>query len=315
MLNEFAWREGRILVKDTGAELALEPGLFRDVARHLHFVGEVTLIRAQRELRGRLSRTGAHAVRIGFVPVTPHNWYAIWSVCQLAGLEITRDPAKADILFYFEDRNRASSPLPDSHYVINRQCTDIRKSRVAEVFEEVFGYTLGVDPESHHGLALRKSEGNGVHDGEIVPCPACVPRRDLVYQRLIDNSLDGRTFIDIRTPVAGGDIPVVYLKHRRVGSRFSNDNDKVTLTSAAEQYSDEERRQVLAFAHRMGLEFGGLDVLRDRKDGRLYIVDVNKTDMGPPTALPQADKIRAMEALAGAFRKYVDDRLAGHGAA
>jgi hypothetical protein len=48
-----------------------------------------------------------------------------------------------------------------------------------------------------------------------------------------------------------------------------------------------------------------LDVLRDATEGRLYIVDANKTDMGPPTALPLSDKLHATRTLAKAFRAFV----------
>jgi hypothetical protein len=46
-------------------------------------------------------------------------------------------------------------------------------------------------------------------------------------------------------------------------------------------------------------------VLRDRTDGKLYIVDANKTDMGPPIALNLADKVKATRMMRDAFRKFV----------
>jgi hypothetical protein len=55
----------------------------------------------------------------------------------------------------------------------------------------------------------------------------------------------------------------------------------------------------------MRLDWGGLDVLRDRTDGRLYVVDVNKTDMGPPIAMKLRDKITVTRRLAAAFRDLV----------
>ena len=39
-------------------------------------------------------------------------------------------------------------------------------------------------------------------------------------------------------------------------------------------------------------------ILRDRADGRLYIVDANKTDMGPPIALPIPPKLMAVRMIA-----------------
>ena len=38
--------------------------------------------------------------------------------------------------------------------------------------------------------------------------------------------------------------------------------------------------KILAVCREMGLDYGELDVLRDREDGRLYILDVNDTPSG-----------------------------------
>ena len=46
------------------------------------------------------------------------------------------------------------------------------------------------------------------------------------------------------------------------------------------------------------------------EDGRIYIVDANKTDMGPPAAMKSHDKLAAMRSLADAFAAMVDERLA-----
>ena len=51
----------------------------------------------------------------------------------------------------------------------------------------------------------------------------------------------------------------------------------------------------------MGMDWGGLDVLRDQPSGRIYIVDVNKTDVGPVIALSLKDKLKSTEALAKAL--------------
>ncbi|NHK28901.1 hypothetical protein FF098_013345 [Parvularcula flava] len=313
MLNDFSYKNGQLIVKHTGAAIPLDAGFFRDVARVAGFTMEISAISAARAARARLAAQEQRTprIRIAFAPTMPQVWYAIWPVCHLAGIDIVRDPAQADILFYFDDRETAQgmpAGLPAT-YMINARCIDIRKSRVAEVFESVFGYSLSIDPFTHSGLALMKSERNGVHDGQITPCPYVVPRKGAVYQRLVDNTTDGRIYTDIRTPVVGGSLPVIYLKQRTSSMRFSNENIKVSLTTADDQFSAEEQSLILAFAREIGLEFGGLDVLRDRRDGRIYIVDVNKTDMGPPTALPRAEKLIAMQKLADAFRAYLGNLL------
>jgi hypothetical protein len=55
------------------------------------------------------------------------------------------------------------------------------------------------------------------------------------------------------------------------------------------------------FCSEIRLDWGGVDVLRNKQDGRIYIVDANKTDMGPPVALPLGQKLRATRLLARAF--------------
>ena len=67
---------------------------------------------------------------------------------------------------------------------------------------------------------------------------------------------------------------------------------------------------IRAFTARMGLDWGGLDILRDRYDGRIYIVDVNKTDLGPVIALSWRDKVRSMNRLSQAFSRLVATRIA-----
>ena len=91
------------------------------------------------------------------------------------------------------------------------------------------------------------------------------------------------------------------------GDRFANHNSSVSLVRPRDVFSDDEIEQLGAFARAMGLDWGGLDVLRDRMSGRLYVVDVNKTDMGPPIALPFLDKIAAVAALGRALRQLVTE--------
>lgn len=307
LLNDFEISGNQLIVKETGAQIPLTTGLLRDVVRIASFVGFVQGVRGSRMLRGREPRA-----RISFFPKRPAPYYAIWPVCKLADVKIVDDPLEADLHFYFEDREFLTAPLrgPSNKPAFNVGCFDIRKSVVARVFEETFGYGLAVDPRTHKGSAVQKSELNGKHDGEIVVCPLAEPRADRVYQRLIDNTFDGREFIDIRTPVVGGMVPFVYLKRRTEGARFSNENTRVDLVDADAMLSRTEQAQIGAFASAMRLDFGGLDVLRHREDGRIYIVDTNKTDMGPPSALAGADKLKAMRGLADAFGSLVDQRLA-----
>lgn len=304
--SEFEISGGGIVAKETGAHIRWSPEFARDAVRIASFIGLIQGVRAARIVKGREPRA-----RICFFPRKPRSYYAIWPVCQLADVKIVDDPAEADLHFYFEDREFRTAPLaaPSNKPAFNIGCHDIRKSVVSRLFEETFGYSLTIDPAAHRGLAVEKSELNGKHDGRIVSCPIVTPRSDRVYQRLVDNTFDGREFVDIRTPIVGGRAPFVYLKRRTRDLRFSNDNHRVDLASVDTLLSRDEQLKIAEFAHSIGLDFGGLDVLRDREDGRIYIVDANKTDMGPPSALSAQEKLRAMRGLADGFASLVDERL------
>ncbi len=304
--SEFEFTGGGILAKETGAEIRWSPEFARDALRIASFIGLVQGVRAARVVKGREPRA-----KICFFPKKPRSYYAIWPVCQLADVKIVDDPAEADLHFYFEDREFRTAPLraPSNRPAFNIGCHDIRKSVVSRVFGEVFGYSLTVDPRTHRGLAVEKSELNGKHDGRIVECPIETPRSDRVYQRLVDNTFDGRDFVDIRTPVVGGKAPFVYLKRRTRDLRFSNENHRVDLAPVDAMLSKSEQEKIAEFTRAMALDFGGLDVLRDREDGRIYVVDANKTDMGPPSTLSGDDKLKAIRGIASAFASLVDERL------
>ncbi|MHA7873601.1 MAG: ATP-grasp domain-containing protein [Hyphococcus sp.] len=304
--GEFRINGNQLVATETGAAIPLTPGFAKEALRIASFVWLVNALRASRIVRGREPRA-----RISFFPKKPRSYYAIWPVCQLADVKITDDPEEADLHFYFEDREflTAPRPAPSAKPAFNIGCYDIRKSVVARVFEETFGYHLAVDPRVHQGPAVVKSEGNGKHDGRIIQCPVETPDRSLVYQRLVDNTFDGRDHVDIRTPIVGGAIPFVYLKRRTKEARFTNENHRVDLADTDAMLSREEQAKIIAFARAMRLDFGGLDVLRDRADGRIYVVDANKTDMGPPSALSGQGKLKAMRGLADAFAALVDDAL------
>ncbi len=294
--SDFALENGRIRVRKTGVVLRLDRALVEEALVWFAYYVPVRL----RGLWMRLTRPGP---RVWFTPDVPRPWYLVWASAAWAGVRPARRPEEAEAAFYFDDSARGATPNAGPGRRINFACTDVTKSRVARVFEEVFGYPLMVDPASATGPLVEKGEDNGVHDGRIVqaPCPA-LPGK--TYQRLIDNTetCEGRTLVaDLRTPCVGGRPVTVFIKKRPVDNRFANHNCAVELTTPEAVFSPAEIETIGRFCAAMGMDWGGLDILRDRADGRLYIVDVNKTDMGPPIALPLNDKLRATGLLADAF--------------
>lgn len=308
IFGEFKINGNQLVAVETGAQIPLNAGFARDAFRIASFVWLVNALRAARFVRGREPRA-----KISFFPKKPRSYYAIWPVCQLADVKIVDDPAEADLHFYFEDSEFLTAPrlAPTAKPAFNVNCVDIRKSVVARVFEETFGYSLELHPTKHNGVMVEKSELNGKHDGRKIEGPIASPKPGHVYQRVIENTFDGKEHVDIRTPIVGGKTtPYVFLKKRTRDLRFSNDNHRVDLAPIDAMLSRPEQEKIAAFAAAMNLDFGGLDILRDRHDGRIYIVDANKTDMGPPAAMRGEDKLTAMRALAGAFAAAIDARLA-----
>ena len=143
-----------------------------------------------------------------------------------------------------------------------------------------------------------KAEANAAHDGRVIegPIDAAVPGK--AYQRLIDNEIAGGLVEDLRCCLVGGTPIVVFRKRRPLERRFLNENVQVLLDEPRNCYSPDEIRVIERFAAEIGLDWGGVDVLRDRMTGRIYIVDANKTDMGPPVALKLGSKLRATRRMA-----------------
>ncbi len=294
---DFDWMPGGVTlhVRKTGARVPVDRAVIKDFLIWLAYYGPVRIKSAATQL----VRPGPS---VWFAPDQPRPWYLVWGAAAWGGMRFARSPEDADAAFYFEDSTLGSPPAAQGLRALNFDCTDVSKTKVSEVFEAVFGYPLAVDPETFDGLVVEKGEDNGAHDGRLVPCPrARAPGR--VYQRVIETA-EGGFVHDLRTPFVGGRPALVFIKSRPTNARFANMNSRVVLTTPDAVYSPEEIERLSAFARAMRLDWGGLDVLRDRDSGRLYVVDVNKTDM-VPIALPWIDKLRAIRRLSQALRALV----------
>jgi len=199
----------------------------------------------------------------------------------------------------FDDRTEKRQAQPGFW---NGHCLDISKSTLDRHHREVFGYGLSVDPTTHEGPMLEKSEGNAVHDGREIQGPLSPDqvRSGKVYQRIIDNRTDNGLYEDLRVVVIDGQVPMVYRKRKSEEVRFTNETAEVDLVESPKNVLFEpEMAQILALSSKMRAEFAELDVLRDCQDGRIYCVDLNPTPYGPPSGLSSEDKGRAMTTLHG----------------
>ena len=244
---------------------------------------------------------------ISFWPATPSPWYLLMGATAWGRIKIVKDRPSNAHRIYFDDVTQARDLLNVPHGAINGRCVDIRKSHVASVFATVFGYTLTCDPTQQHGLVVEKPETNGTHAGRVITTPH-KPVKNYVYQKLIDTTDDKNLCNDLRTPCIGGMPVLVWRKRKQASNRFAVYNQSATLLNVNDVYSAHELDLIKQFNIAIGLECGGLDILRDRNDGRIYIVDVNKTDIGPLIALSWSDKMKSLKILGAALRSWLIER-------
>ena len=232
----------------------------------------------------RATMRGQKRKTILFYPEKPKYLHSAYVVCYMLGYRITRNPKrKAEAVIRFEDVTKSSSgetlrALAERMPVINLQCDDISKIKVEKEFQEVFGYGMAVDPETYTGVCVQKSDENAKHDGKVISCPMR-PESGYIYQKLIDNTVGGEA-VDIRVIIFKERIPFVVLRYKNLDDRF-NLTTHIAIKDPEEILSADEIEKIHAFCRRMGMDYGELDILRDNQDGRIYIVDANKTPSGP----------------------------------
>lgn len=295
---DFQLVDGYVHVKSTGVRFKSDWQLWADIARWFSYYAFV-------RLNGFWTRlTKPAGPRIWFTPHRPRPWYIVWAATVWGGMRFARTPEEADAAFYFEDQTQAAPPRPRHARAFNFGVGDVSKSTVARVMEEAFGYPLALDPTTHQGEAVEKGEGNGLHDGRLVTCPTA-RLSGKSYQRVIKTEGADGVACDLRTACVGGRPVVVFVKRKPAAARFSIQNTSVVVQTPAEVFSPAELAQLEAFCAAMKLDWGGLDVLREHETGRLFVVDVNKTDTGPAVVLNWADRARATRLLADALRAMV----------
>lgn len=298
---QFHW-DASVTVRKTGVRITLKELTAGELAKFFVYLGVLLVQAAWVRLSGR------RRYRVWFTPDRPRPWYVVWSAATLAGTKFVRSADQADAIFYFEDVTAGAPPRVAGHAVLNAGVADISKTKIAQAFGAVAGYDLALDPLAHRGKAVEKGELNGSHDGRLVDCPIA-PQPGKTYQRFVDSS-DGVTAFDYRTTVINRRPCFVLVKIKPAENRFSIHNVTVTFRELDEVFSGEEVELLHRFAEQMQLDWGALDVLRDRESGRIYVVDVNKTDTGPAVDLSLRDREKLKRAISAGFRDMIAERAA-----
>jgi hypothetical protein len=247
------------------------------------------------------ARLPADAPTLDFHPFRPHPKTQVVRILALLGVRIGFDPrAEGPVMAWdggtwFDPRAQARLPAG----ALNGRCLDISKSTVARAWGEVAGYELAVDPLTHRGPLVVKSERNGFHDGRLVEGPLAERAPGVAYERFIDSSRDG-VVTCLRTPIIGRAIPVMMIKWRPAPGWFSGTVLQEPRPTD-EIYSADEVALLLRYADAIGMDYGELDVVRDAASGLIYVVDANRTPVRNPLLDPRHDAA-IYPAMAEAFR-------------
>jgi hypothetical protein len=232
-------------------------------------------------------------------PIAPHERYSLWKMARLSGIKIVSEDAahglsRRGLLTWIRHHDGTWDDKAYPGY-LNGACMDISKSHVDAMFERAFGYSTRVDPTTFEGCAVMKSEINYSGGGTLVDCPLTKEqiRPGHIYQKLVDNRIASDVVKEYRVSVICGEITDVIDQHRsierRLTGRGSGGGRGSSTRKAEDVFSPADIARIHDFCALMRLEFGELDVLPDVSEGRLYILDANKT----PTFMTETSAFRA----------------------
>ena len=299
-------RKGAAHFPHTGVEIPLNGVFFKSAIPLVRFNAYLLL-----KKYGRILARKPPIATLAFHPQPSGPWYNAWLAARMGGIDIVKDPKLADAVFVFDDKTESHTGADLEPALkakaINDRIDDISKTHVGKVFEGVFGYSVDIDPLTYQGKAVQKSDANATHDGQVVDCPL-LPGAVMdgsVYQKLVDSTFTEKGAEDLRMAYVGGEIPVVFHKYKALEKRFGTDYAQVDVWTADEAFSPEEQKNLTAFCEAMGLDFGAVDVMRDKHDGRIYVVDVNKTGM-PVLCLSQKSQRAVFRLIADALVRLVE---------
>lgn len=263
--------------------------------------------------RSYLQLKKAHPVTILFYPQLPGWKTTVHQMLMNLGIGITNKLSDSFArAIFWEDRTfrqgrAALEEVCAREKIINYHCTNISKERVEEVFEQVFGYSLRANTATA-GPMLRKSNYNGAHDGKVIQGPVTEIEEGVVYEKLLNNQLSENLFQDMRVTYLKGMIPLISLRFHDRECRFGKVR-RATVEKVEDHLSSREIEQIRHFCRQLGFEYGDLDLIRNRDDQRLYIVDANPTPSVPSSSVMDPPlRTFMIQELSAAFKKAFLDQ-------
>ncbi len=243
-------------------------------------------------------------------PHYPSRGSTIYKVGKHLGYNISNKEKKSSrFAVYWEylthrDEYQKLETYGETKTVVNLFSRDISKIYIDKVHQDIFGYSTIVDPTKYSGKVVKKNDINAKHDGSILQGPIEKVEEGYIYQILIDNSCSQDQVEDIRVPVVKQLLDFGYIKRRSIKERFKNVSTESYVEKISELFSKTEIDRLNAYCKALHLEYGELDVLRNKNDQKIYVVDVNNTPQGPPDNI---DKQMGDQAIAKIAKALIDN--------
>jgi hypothetical protein len=233
----------------------------------------------------------------------PSKKTTIYKIATKNLLCIRQFHSKNDVAqIWFDDQTKTDFiPYSNGRKILNAYCLDISKKNVEKIQKEVFGYGMEVDPRTHQGKCVIKSDENAVHDGRIVQCPMLNFDQNKVYQIIINNE-ENQSYFDYRVAVMSDEIIIIYKKYKTLEKRFTNDTYHAVICDE-KIIPSEIQKKIIHFCNKIQCDFCELDVLFDKDSQKWFIIDVNKTPYGPPASLSRVEKEKAVNILSDGFKR------------
>ena len=218
-------------------------GISRRVAQKARrILPQANSLKVRQRFISRLQSDPDDVYRFAFAPEVPNDNYLVSSVCKVlnASKETYVPGSNYDAVLHWNDTTNLDDEFPDR---LNGKCISIGKDHVAQSFERVSGYGLRIDPTTHNGPAVMKSDANGMHDGKVVICPTSAVD-GYVFQKLIDNTIRD-SVEDLRATIVGGEVATVVRKRRYTYERFANTNHDIALLEPNEVFTEAEQSMLI----------------------------------------------------------------------
>jgi hypothetical protein len=240
--------------------------------------------------------------------------YFMFKKMQITVLKNIRD--NPDIIIVWDPynkikKNKKKRALLDQYgkgkKKVNFKLKGTGKKTITELFDQMFSQKLSINPLTHSGVCVAKHNDNGTKSCIYMTCPMNAENlfENHVYQKIIDfkHPEDDGILCELRVPIFNGIIPFVFFKERARGLRFTAKNRKVEIANVNDHLTLDEVEEIRNYCKKLGLEYGDLDILRDSKDGKIYIIDVNDTPWWPPNKLFNRERNMALNLFWNSFLK------------